>query len=252
LQSKMSVVNHLSDLRKRIIYVLLAFVVMLIAGLVFVTRLYGYLVSPLTQAGYQLMVISPGEVITVYLSIASIIAVGLTLPFALYQIWKFVAPGLTPIERRYTLRLLPIAFIMFVVGVCFAWFIIFPTILHFLLVIANQNFRVMYRAGAYFGFVINICLPFGFIFELPIVVTFLTRIGILTPRLLRKFRRFAYLLIVILGVLISPPELVSHLSVVLPMIALYELSILLSAIVKRRRDAKIADSDEPTGRTDHE
>lgn len=237
-QSRMTWIDHLSDLRKRIIYILVVFVFMLSAGLVFVSKLYGYLVRPVTEEGYHLMVIAPGEVITVYLSIAGAAAIGLTLPFALYQLWKFVAPGLTKVERGYTLRLLPVTFVMFILGICFAWFFLFPTILHFLLHIAAQNFTVMLRAGAYFSFVTTICLPFGFIFELPIVVVFLTRIGLVTPKFLRRIRRFAYLISVVLGVLISPPELISHLSVVIPMILLYELSILLSVIVKRKRDAK--------------
>lgn len=235
---KVNVVDHLTDLRKRIIYMLLAFMVFFAAGLAFVSRLYGFFVSPLTRQGYQLVVISPGEVIMVYFSMAGIVGIGLSLPFALYQVWKFVAPGLTPTERRYTVRLLPVAFVMFIIGVCFSWLFIFPTVLDFLLKISSQHFQVMLRADAYFSFMTSICLPFGFIFELPIVVVFLTRIGIVTPRLLRKLRRYAYLVSVILGVLISPPELVSHLSVVLPMIALYEISIGLSAIVKRRRDKK--------------
>lgn len=237
-KSNMSWIDHLSDLRKRIIYILVVFMIVFIAGLVFVSRVYGYLVRPLTREGYHLMVISPGEVIMVYFAIAGAVAVGLSLPFALYQVWKFVAPGLTAVERRYTLRLLPVTFVMFVLGVCFAWFFLFPTILHFLLKIAAQNFTVMLRAGAYFSFVTTICIPFGFIFELPIVVVFLTRIGIVTPKLLRKIRRYAYLASVLLGVLISPPELISHLSVVIPMILLYELSIILSVFVKRRRDKR--------------
>lgn len=229
--------GHLSDLRKRLIYTVVVFVVFLAAGLAFVSKLYGYLVRPLTSVGYHLMVISPGEVITVYFSMAGIVAVGLTLPFALYQLWRFVAPGLTERERHYTVRLLPVALVMFIIGVLFAWFFVFPTILHFLLQLANRQFTVMLRAGAYFSFLSTICLPFGLIFELPIVVVFLTRIGIVTPHFLRKIRRYAYLVIVIIGVLISPPELVSHLSVVLPMIALYEISIGLSVVAKRRRDA---------------
>lgn len=235
VQSRMTFVEHLSDLRKRIIYVCIVFVVLMAASLVFVANIYGYLVSPLTREGYKLMVTSPGEVIMVYMGIAGFVSAGLTLPFALYQIWKFVKPGLTPLERRYAVRLLPVTLFMFVLGLCFSWFIVFPTILHFLLNIAHQHFTVMLRAGAYFGFIMNICLPLALTFELPIVVVFLTRIGLMTPRYLRKVRRFAYLICVIIGVLISPPELISHLSVVVPMILLYEVSILLSVLVEHKR-----------------
>lgn len=242
----MSLVGHLADLRKRIIYVLVTFMVLLFASLAVVSRIYGYLITPLHRAMPQLhlVVITPGEVITVYLSIAGLVAVGLTLPFALYQLWKFVAPGLRPVERRYAFRLLPITLVMFIAGVCFAWFVIFPTILHFLLTIAASHFELVIRAGAYFSFMTSICLPFGFIFELPIAVVFLTRIGIIQPALLRRMRRYAYLVCVVLGVLISPPELISHLSVVVPMILLYEISILLSVVAYRRR-AKLLARTEP-------
>lgn len=238
----MTFIDHLSELRRRIIYVLAVFMVLLFACLGFVSHIYSYLVSPLKEEGYRLMVISPGEVITVYFSIAGVIAVGLTLPFALYQLWLFVRPGLTPVERRYTLRLLPVTLALFVAGVCFAWFIIFPTILHFLLRISSAQFIVNIRAGAYFSFLSTICIPFGFIFELPVVVVFLTRIGLVTPQFLSRIRRYAYLVIVLIGVFISPPELISHLSVTIPMVLLYEISIGLSHLVVRRRMSRSEDN----------
>ncbi len=231
----MSVVDHLSDLRKRIIITLVIFLIMFAISLSFISRIYGYLVHPVTALGYHLMVISPGEVITVYLSVAAIVGICLTLPFAFYQLWRFVSPGLTPMERKYSLRLLPVVSMMFVAGIAFAWCLIFPNILRFLLSLSAQHFSVFLRAGSYFSFLSSICLPFGLIFELPVVVVFLTRIGLITPRILNRVRRYAYVAIVFLGVLISPPELISHLSVVLPMMALYELSILLSALTMRHR-----------------
>jgi sec-independent protein translocase protein TatC len=240
-QDRMKLTDHLADLRKRIIYVLIVFVILLFAGLAVVSQLYSFFVHPLTKAGYHLVVTSPGEVITVYLSMAGVVAIGLTLPFALYQLWQFVRPGLTEVERRHTVRLLPFVLLMFIAGICFSWLFIFPTILHFLLKIATVHFQVFLRAGAYFSFMTSICLPFGFIFELPIVVVFLTRLGVITPKWLRKMRRYAYLVCVLIGVFISPPELISHLSVVLPMIALYEVSIVLSAASLRRRMKKARD-----------
>lgn len=229
-------IEHLSALRRRLIYILVTFIVLFAASLIFVNRIYNYLVRPVNQAHLHLVVTSPGEVITIYMMVGGFVAIGLTLPFALYHIWRFVSPGLTARERRYTLRLLPLTLIMFVVGVAFAWFIIFPHIFHFLMVLSEQHFTPMIRANSYFSFMTNICLPFGFIFELPIVVVFLTRIGVIGPRFLRKVRRYAYLVIIILGVLISPPELVSHLSVVVPMMLLYEISIGLSVVAVRRRE----------------
>lgn len=236
-KTRMGWVDHFEDLRKRIIFTLIFMVVALIASLVFVSHIYHYLLRPLTALHLKLVVVSPGEIVMVFLGIGLAVSIGVSLPFALYQIWKFVSPGLTPVERRYTLRLLPIAFVMFLLGICFGWFLLFPNILHFLVRLTqSEGATVLLRANSYFSFMTSICLPFGFVFELPIAVVFLTRIGVITPKYLRKIRRFAYLAIVILGVLISPPELVSHLSVVVPMMALYEISILLSVAVMRRKE----------------
>lgn len=246
----MNVTDHLSELRRRIIYVLIVFIVLLFASLALVSHIYAYLVSPLQEAGYKLMVIGPGEVITVYFTIGGIVATGLTLPFALYQVWRFVRPGLREVERRYTLQLLPFTVLLFISGVLFAWFVIFPTILHFLLRIASAQFVVNIRAQLYFSFLSTICLPFGFIFELPLVVVFLTRIGIITPHFLTRIRRYAYLVIVLIGVLISPPELISHLSVTIPMVLLYEISIVLSRLVERRKRAAQARQDAKDAKRD--
>lgn len=234
-KAAMTWVEHLSELRIRLIYVSIAFAIAFILSFTLISKLYRYLVSPLTVNHLGLIVVGPGEIVTVFLSIAGGVAIGLSLPFALWQIWLFVAPGLTSNERSYTLRLIPFTAVMFVAGICFAWFLVFPTILHFLIQLTEQQgLNMLLRAGSYFSFLMSIVLPFGFVFELPVVIVFLTRIEAITPKTLRKTRRYAYLLIVIFGVLVSPPELISHLSVTVPMICLYELSILLSVIVRAR------------------
>ncbi|MBX6352584.1 MAG: twin-arginine translocase subunit TatC [Thermoflavifilum sp.] len=234
---RMGWADHLSELRRRFLITLAVFIVLLVVCLSLVSRIYNYLVQPLTRTGYHLVVVSPGEVVTVYLSMAGLVAAGLTLPVALHQLWLFVRPGLTPSERRFAVRLLPLLVVMFLAGVAFAWFVVFPMVLKVLVTLASQQFTVMIRADAYFSFLTGLCLPFGFVFELPIVVVFLTRIGLVTPAWLRRMRRWAYLIIVVAGVMISPPELVAHLSVVVPMILLYECSILLSAVAYRKREA---------------
>ncbi len=239
--SMMNVLTHLDELRRRIIYSAIWFMVAALLGFALVSHLYHYLCSPLAASHVSLIAVSPGEIVGVFLSIAAGIAVGLTLPFGLWQIWAFVAPGLTARERHFTLRIIPIVVVMFIIGVCFSWSFIFPTILHFLIALnRQQGLVVMLRASSYFRFLNSIVLPFGFVFELPMVVVVLTRLGIVTPRFLRKNRRYAYLAIVCLGVLISPPELVSHLSVTVPMMILYELSTLLSVVVDRKRRNPIA------------
>ena len=228
-----NITEHLEDLRRRIMYVLAFFLIALIGSLVFVGNVYNYLVTPLQ--GMRLVVLGPGEVVQIYLTIAGVAAIAVTTPFLLWQLWVFVGPGLLAHERRYALRLIGPITAMFLLGVAFGYYVIFPEIFHFLKQIAEIRFTVMFTASEYFSFLFAIVVPFGLLFELPIVVMFLTRIGVITPMWLRSVRRYAYFLCVILGVFISPPELISHLSVVVPMILVYEISIGISALAYKRK-----------------
>ena len=233
LEKNTTIVSHLEELRKRLIFVLAFFVVIMIGSLTFVGRLYRFLSSPL--AGMKLLVLGPSDVVQIYFMIAGVVAFAVTTPFLLWQLWKFVSPGLLAKEKKYAKRLILPVTIMFVLGLSFGYFVIFPEIVVFLKNLAEQNFIVSFTAKEYFSFMFNIVVPFGILFEMPILIVFLTRIGILTPMWLRKMRRYAYFSFVILGVLISPPEMISHLSVVVPMVLIYEISIWFAALVYRRK-----------------
>ncbi len=225
------VVRHLAELRRRIIYVLIAFVLSLAGCIAVVGRIYHFLLLP----GVRLAILGPGDVVRIYFLLGSVAALVPVTPFAAWQVWLFVAPGLRERERRYAARLIAPVALMFVAGVSFGYFLVFPRIYRFLIFLGQQNFRMFITANEYFGFMVNIVVPFGIVFELPVAVVFLTRLGLINPRMLRKVRKYAYLVCVILGTLISPPELVSHLSVTVPMILIYELSIVLSALADKRR-----------------
>ncbi|MCY0888710.1 MAG: twin-arginine translocase subunit TatC [Alicyclobacillaceae bacterium] len=241
-----TLVEHLSDLRKRIIFSLIVLVATFIAALVFVHQIFGILEYPLK--GVRLAVLGPGDVIQIYFSVAGMVALGLSLPFLLFQLWMFIKPALTARESHYALSLLPFATFMFVFGVLFSYFLIFPILLHFLLSLANESFIVLLTAQKYFKFLITLTLPFGLIFEMPILLLFLTQIGVITPKRLVGMRKYAYLCIVVFASFISPPELVSHLSVAVPMMALYEISILLCRVqmARKRRRGEQYDKSEDT------
>lgn len=235
--SEWTVVEHLTDLRKRLVYSLIFIVVTFIAALVFVSRILHVLTMPLGHV--HLAVLGPGDVIQIYFMIAGLTALGVSLPFILFQIWRFVSPALSPRESRFALSLLPFVALMFAGGVLFSYFVIFPILLHFLLTLASQQFEIVITAENYFSFLTNLTLPFGLIFEMPIVMLFLTQIGVVNPTKLAKMRKHAYLIIIVAASLISPPELISHLSVATPMMALYEISIILCRVqVKRQARAQ--------------
>ncbi|GIM46328.1 Sec-independent protein translocase protein TatCd [Collibacillus ludicampi] len=233
---QMSLVEHLADLRKRLIATMVVFVLFLILSFVFVDRIFSFLRSA-ADPGIALTVLGPGDVLRIYFMIAGLTAIALTVPFALYQIWAFVSPALTKEEKNITLRYIPSVLLMFLLGVLFAWYIVFPMLFSFLIKLGSKDFNMMITAANYFGFMTNIIVPFGFIFEMPVVVLFLTRIGMITPDRLIKVRKYAYLVLVIIGSMISPPEFVSHISVSIPMVLLYETSIWVAKWGYRQRVA---------------
>jgi sec-independent protein translocase protein TatC len=225
-------IEHLEELRKRIIIVGVAFIILFAAGLMYAKDIYLFLMS-----NYQskLLVLGPSDVIKVYFQLASIFAFVGLIPIAAWQIWIFVKPGLRPNERKLALSYIPALFILFIGGISFGYFFIFPNILRFLTNLGKEMMLTNFTADNYFSFLINITLPFGIAFELPLVMMFLTSLGIINPYTVAKLRKYAYFILVIIATLISPPEFISHLSVAVPLILIYEISVSVSKIVFKRK-----------------
>lgn len=227
----MSVVEHIVELRKRVIYTVLSFVLFLIIGFTFTKDIYFWLVKDLPM---KLTVL--GEVMYCgFFSIATVFAIVCTIPFVAIQIWLFVKPGLHPNEQKMTIMYIPVLSILFIAGLCFGYFIVMPFLFHFLTTIGNEMFNTMFTTEKYFHFVLNLTVPFAVIFELPVVVMFLTSIGILTAEFLIKIRRYAYVALIIIASCISPPDFLSHSLVAVPLICIYEVSIALSKVVSKRK-----------------
>lgn len=237
----LNVVEHLDELRKRIIITGVAFVIFLVIGFVYVNDIYSFFMGNLHQ---KLLVLGPGDVIKIYFQLASVVAFAGTIPIAAWQIWSFVKPGLHPNERRVALAYIPALFILFLCGISFGYFFIFPNILRFLTNLAKNMMMTSFTAENYFGFLLNITLPFGIAFEMPLVMMFLTSLGIVNPYTLTKLRKYAYFVLVIIATLISPPEFISHISVAIPLILIYEISSLMSKVVYKRKLKKSRLQDE--------
>ncbi|SEA25626.1 sec-independent protein translocase protein TatC [Thalassobacillus cyri] len=235
-------IGHLEELRKRVIITFVSFLGFLIGGFVFVRPLYGWLIKDLDT---QLAVLGPSEILWVYLMIAAVIALAGTIPVAAFQVWRFVAPALSQEERKVTLRFIPALFFLFLFGIAFGYFLLFPLVLGFLMTLSEGQFEMMFTADKYFRFLINMTVPFGLLFEMPLVVLFLTRLGILNPIRLKRARKIAYFVMVVISVLITPPDFLSDVLVILPLLTLYEISISLSNFVYKKR----LSSDEPSDRT---
>lgn len=236
---EMALVEHLGELRKRLIYTLISFIVFLLGAFIFVEDIYSWLIRDLNLS---LAVLGPSEILWVYFMISGVIAIAWTIPIAAYQVWMFVKPALSKKERKVTLSYIPALFILFIGGLAFGYFVVYPIVLNFLLSLSEGHFETMFTTEKYFKFMLNLTLPFGFLFEIPLVIMFLTSLGVINPMVLSKARKLAYFVLVVVSILITPPDLISDILVIIPLLALYEFSVTLSKIVYRKKLKKQADN----------
>lgn len=237
-EKEMNVVEHLSELRKRLIITIVFFIIFFIIGFIFVKDIYYFFESGIH---FKLTITSPGEIIWIYIMIASIIALVGTIPVFALQLWLFIRPGLTKIERRVSLSYIPAVFLLFITGLVFGYFLFLKLILPFLLSLNDDMFNELFTVEKYFRFLLRMTLPFALLFEIPIVTMFLTSLGILTPQFLRKVRKYAYFILLIVGGIVTPPDVFLQILVAMPLFILYELSIYLSSFVYRRKLRKHAE-----------
>ncbi|MFX3636633.1 MAG: twin-arginine translocase subunit TatC [Candidatus Pristimantibacillus sp.] len=231
-QNDQNLLGHLEEMRARIIRTLIAFLVSMVAAFIFVREIYQWLVKDMDQ---KLVVLGPSDVMWVYFMIAGVVATAVTLPVAAYQTWKFVQPAVPERAQRATLLFIPSITFLFLIGICFGYFVLFPMVLHFMNEMAANDFATMYTAEKYFTFMIHMTVPFGLLFEMPAIVMFLTKLGIVNPNRLAKVRKLAYFILVIIAVTITPPDILSDIIVVVPLFLLYEISIAISKFVYRNQ-----------------
>ncbi|MFD1385206.1 twin-arginine translocase subunit TatC [Oceanobacillus sp. FSL W7-1293] len=234
-EKEMNVGGHLTELRNRLIVTAIIFLLFFIVGFINVKSIYQFFVDDIDM---QLTVISPAEIIWIYFSIAGLLAFAATIPVIVYQLWAFVSPALTAKEKRISLGYIPGSLILFVLGLVFGYVVFIKLIFPFLLSLNDDMFHIMFTVDRYFGFLLKITLPFAFLFELPVVTMFLTSLGILTPAFMVKNRKYAYFILIVVGVLITPPDFFLQIVVAIPLIIIYELSIQLCKMVYRKKQAQ--------------
>lgn len=242
-QTQQTVVDHLTELRRRLVYVLMVFVVVLVGAFFIVDPIYHYITrNVLSGVIIELNAFSFWDGVGVYMKISMLVALAVSLPFSLYQIWAFVGPGLKPREQRATLRYIPFVFLLFVVGLAFGYFVVFPLAMTFTGSVNKELGLVeTYGMADYFNFLMSIVFPISLLFELPLVILFLTQLRLLNPVRLKKMRRVAYFILVVISVMITPADFFSAFLVLIPLIILYEFSVVLSGRVYRRQQAKDAE-----------
>ncbi|RIE00989.1 twin-arginine translocase subunit TatC [Cohnella faecalis] len=242
----MPILEHIGELRKRILFCLIVFVLGLVGGLFGAQPLFDYLVAAAPVDNLELNAFSPWDAIGLYMKFAMLISLLVALPFAMFQLWAFVKPGLARKEQSSTLRYVPGTLIMFLIGLAFSYYVVFPMAFYFTEnVTHSMGLQQMYGVTQYFSFLFNILLPISLLFELPVIILFLTRLGILQPRLLQKMRRYAWFALIVIGVIVTPPDFVSDSLVAIPLILLYEFSVMLSRIAYRKKlSAKSAEEED--------
>jgi len=232
----LALVEHITELRKRILLVFAVLVVTMVGGLFAADYLLAYMKSQPPANTISWHALSLWDGIRIYMQFAFVVSLVVTLPFTFYQIWAFVKPGLKEHEQKATVKYVPFSGILFLAGLAFSYFVVFRMAVFFTSKVNRSlNLVETYGISQYFSFMFNIVIPVALLFELPIVVMFLTKIRVLNPIRLRKLRRYAYLLLVVIGTMITPPDFISDVLVAVPLIALYEFSVMLSGVVYRKQ-----------------
>ena len=229
--AEMSVVDHLQELRRRLIIASLSIGAASLACFYFVEDLMRLITRPAGKLYY----LNPAEGFFAYMKMAVFGGFLLALPVVLYQAWVFIVPALTRSERKLAVIVVPASVVLFFIGVGFSYFLVLPVALKFFMGFASDSLQPMISLGQYLSFVLSILLPFGFVFELPLIVLVLAKLGVISSEFLASKRKIALLLAFIIGGVVSPtPDIFGQVMLAVPLLLLYESSIwLVKSILKK-------------------
>lgn len=240
--AEMPFLDHLEELRGRLIWVAVSVLLLSIGGFFIVTELnvIGLLkrpITPLVPEG-MLLFTSPTEPMTVTLKLSFVVGFILSMPVIIYQTWAFLSPALFEREKKAIVPAVIGGFVLFLLGVAMAYFLVLPLGLRFLLGFQTQALSPMITIGEYLKFATRMILAFGVIFELPLVCLLLAALGLIDAGTLRKYRRHSIVGVAVVSAILTPADVGSMLMMMVPLVLLYEISILLVAMVVRRRLAE--------------
>ncbi len=233
----MSFLDHLEELRWRVIYSLIGVVVGSLAVWIFIDPLMDeVLLRPARLYNMHLQNLRPFGQVFLYMQVAIFGGIIVSIPNVVYQIWKFIAPGLYPHERKYATRIVFFTSLCFLAGVAFAYYFILPAALKFFAAFGSASIENAISIDYYFEFILTLMLGAGAVFELPMLSFFLSRLGIVTPKLMRKYWRHAMIVSALAAALLSPgPDPISMLLMAIPLVFLYEISIWISKLSQKKR-----------------
>ncbi|MDR2401803.1 MAG: twin-arginine translocase subunit TatC [Deferribacteraceae bacterium] len=240
--------HHLRELRGRIVKILLVILIFFIFCYWQSQYIYTFVtapIAPLLSDNISLSMLKLTEGFVTELKMCFLAALFITMPFTLFQFWRFAAPGLYKEERRYLVTFVFSASFLFLAGAAFVYYIVFPLGMRFLTSYASGewNISALLSVEFYLSFVLKLMLAFGVVFELPVIIYFLSKVGLVTTDMLKKYRRFAIVGIFILAAALTPPDVISQVAMAFPLILLYEVSIFITKFSGKKKAEEIKEVD---------
>lgn len=238
MASSLPIIEHLAELRRRCMIIFGSWLLLFIICAYYAAHIYSFIAAPLINQLPQegsLIAVDVASPFIAPLKLAAFISIFVVMPFAIQQIWYFVAPGLYAFERRLAIYILLSTTILFYLGVIFVYFILIPLVLGFFYRIAPEGVQIMTDINRYLNFVLRLSIVFGFAFELPIAVFVLVRSKLVKLQTLRNSRRYVIVGCFVVAMLLTPPDVFSQAILAIPMCLLYEAGILLSAWSMRKK-----------------
>ncbi|MCL4471027.1 MAG: twin-arginine translocase subunit TatC [Sulfuricella sp.] len=245
--SSESFISHLIELRNRLIRALIAVGLVFVCLFPFAGDLYAVLAHPLLAVlpkGGQMIATDVTTPFFVPMKVAMMSAFVVALPYVLYQVWAFVAPGMYAHERRLVAPLVVASTLLFLCGMAFAYFLVFPVVFGFITSVAPQGVAVMTDINKYLDFVLTLFVAFGITFEVPVAVVLLVRMGVVSVEKLREVRPYVIVGAFVIGAIFTPPDVVSQIMLAVPLWLLYELGILVAAMMVKKARASATEAPE--------
>lgn len=247
---EMTFLEHLEDLRKRLFYSVVAVAIGFIPGWVFSKQLYTILARPVTQylpPGTKLAFTTLTAPFMLYMKMAALASVFFMSPFVFLQLWYFIAPGLYQKEKKHVIPFVLMTTLFFSLGAVFGYFIVFPLACRFFLTLGS-DFQPVITVDQYFGFALQVLLGIALVFEMPTLIFFLAKMGLVTARWMIRNFKYAVLAVFVIAAVITPtPDVITQSIVALPMLGLYGLSILIALLVGRGKERSRRAEADPAG-----
>ena len=241
----MPLLDHLVELRKRLIYALISFFLVFFITFYFAKPIFSFLIQPALQDGYKVIVLDIFEFFFVTVKLSAFVALIVGFPLLAVQIWLFVGPGLYRQEKRAFLPFLIATPFMFYAGCAVMYYVVLPYVINIMLTVyAPPDIEKTLRSQDYLSRILQLVFAFGFAFEVPVLLTLLVRVGIVSTEGLRSKRRYAIVVAFVVAAVLTPPDVISQLALAVPLIAFYEISIIIGGWIEKKKEAEDKKADE--------